>query len=676
MRKRLSACLLILCFALSSAAQSGGTTGATGATDTTAKRPMRPSDLYRLPSVGDAQSSPDGKWVSYMLTTVDSVKDRRSSSIWMVSSDGSQDLQVTNSPEGESKARWSPDGKYLSFLSSRQESKGSQVWLMDRRGGEGKRLTELKGGVNDYAWSPDGKKILLTLTDQEPDDTSKAKTARPFVIDRYQYKQDIEGYRYKKLYTHLYLFDITTKKIDTLTKGTYNEGSAVWSPDGQSIAFVSNRTPDPDKNENSDIYVIDAKAGSSMRQLTDWKGSDNAPRWSPDGKWIAYTRSTSDEDYHMYDEPVLCIVPSAGGAPRLLSKSLDRPVLSPRWSKDGQTVTALVVDEREQYVASFSSSDGNMTKLVWGRCVFSTLEPTPDGGWLSVFSNSHMPGEIYIMNSGSGGLSRRLTHHTDSFLAPLKLAKAFGFQSQSADGTLIWGIYYRPADAPPDKKLPLILFIHGGPVGQDDYGFDLSRQMLAAGGFAVAAVNYRGSNGCGLEFSRTISGDWGNKEVIDLHGAVDQLIKMGIADPDKLGVAGWSYGGILTDYLIASDTRFKAASSGAGTGFTLSLYGVDQYISQYNNEIGTPWTSIDKYLKISYPLLKADRIKTPTLFMSGEKDFNVPTAGSEQMYQALRTLGIPTELIIYPGQFHGITVPSYQKDRFDRWLAWFGKYLK
>jgi dipeptidyl aminopeptidase/acylaminoacyl peptidase len=163
---------------------------------------------------------------------------------------------------------------------------------------------------------------------------------------------------------------------------------------------------------------------------------------------------------------------------------------------------------------------------------------------------------------------------------------------------------------------------------------------------------------------------------MDLQGAVDQLVKMGIANPDKLGVAGWSYGGILTDYLIASDTRFKAASSGAGTGFTLSLYGVDQYISQYNNEIGPPWTSIDKYLKISYPLLKADRIKTPTLFMSGEKDFNVPTAGSEQMYQALRTLGIPTELIIYPGQFHGITIPSYQKDRFDRWMAWFEKYLK
>lgn len=648
------------------------------AAQSTDKRPLQPSDIYRLPSVSDAQISPEGKWVSYTLTTVDSVKDRRSSAIWMISWDGSQDIQVTSSAESESRARWSPDGKYLSFLSARQTEptakfQGSQVWLMDRRGGEGRRLTEIKGGVSDYAWSPDGKKLLLTHSDPEPEDTSKAKTTKPYVIDRYQYKQDIEGYRYKKLYTHLYLFDLATKKLDTLTKGAYNEGSAVWNPDGTAIAFVSNRTADPDKNENSDIYVIDARPGASLKQLTDWKGSDNTPRWSPDGKWIAYTRSTSDADYHMYDQPVLCIVPATGGTPRLLSKSLDRPVTNPQWSKDGNTIIALVADDRQQYVASFSTADGQMTKIADGQRSFGALTGTPDGDWLTTISEPQLPTEIYALEKGT---ARRLTHHMDEFLAPLTLASTEGFTSKSSDGTLVSGLLFRPAGAVEGHKLPLILFIHGGPVGQDEFGFDLTRQMLAAFGYAVAAVNYRGSNGRGLDYSQVISADWGNKEVIDLHGAVDYLVKKGIADPDKLGVGGWSYGGILTDYLIASDTRFKAASSGAGTGFTLSLYGVDQYISQYNNEIGAPWKSIDKYLKISYPLLKADRIKTPTLFMSGEKDFNVPTAGSEQMYQALRTLGIPTELIIYPGQFHGITVPSYQKDRMERYRAWYDKYLK
>ena len=658
---------------IANAQPSGAATPSTSPTQAPpAKRPIRPADLYRLPSVSDPQPSPDGKWISYTLTTIDSLKDSRNADVWMISIDGSQDIQLTNSPDGESRARWSPDGRNLSFLSSRQESKGSQVWLMDRRGGEGRRLTEIKGGINDYAWSPDAKKLLLTLTDPDPEDTGKIKTTKPYVIDRYQYKQDVEGYRYKKAHTHLYLFDITTKKLDTLTKGIYDEESAVWSPDGASIAFVSNRTEDPDKNENTDIYTIDTKPGAAMRQLTDWKGSDNSPRWSPDGKWIAYTRSVSEEDYHMYDEPILCVVPAAGGQPKLLSKTLDRPVFNPRWSKSGRGIYALVADDRQQYVAAFSAESGAMIKTTGGQGVFTALEPIGDS-WLAMRSDLQTPAEICVLDSVTSG--RRLTHHTDTFLAPLELAKAVPFTSKSEDGTLVSGIYYRPASTPDGKKLPLILFIHGGPVGQDALDFDLSRQMLAGGGFLVAAVNYRGSSGRGLDYSKIISGDWGNKEVIDLHGAVDYLIKQGLADSDHLGVAGWSYGGILTDYLIASDTRFKAASSGAGTGFTLSLYGVDQYINQYNNELGPPWKAIDRYLKISYPLLKADRIKTPTLYMSGEKDFNVPTAGSEQMYQALRTLGVPTELIIYPGQFHGISIPSYQRDRLDRWLAWFGKYL-
>ena len=644
------------------------------------KRPLRPADIYRLPVLSDPQVSSDGKWVSYTMTTIDSLKDSRNADIWMVSADGLQDIQLTSRPDGESRARWSPDGKWISFLSSRGESKGSQVWLMDRRGGEGKRLTEIKGGVNDYAWSPDSRRLLLTLTDPDPEDTGKIKTTKPYVLNRYQYKEDVEGYRYKKVHTHLYLFDIASHKLDTLTRGDYDEESAVWSPDGSQIAFVSNRTADPDKNENTDIWVIAAQPGSTMsaqagvgmRQLTSWKGSDNSPRWSPDGSQIAYTRSVSDEDYHMYDEPVLCVIPAAGGQPKLLSKDLDRPVFNPRWAKDGTGIYVLEEDDRQQYVTTYpAAGNGKPTRQTPGDEVYTTLEGHGDS-LVAMASDAQTPAEIYIVDGHS---SRRLTHHTDSFLAPLTLAKAEGFQSTSSDGTKVSGYYYRPVDSPAGKKLPLILFIHGGPVGQDNFGFDMTRQILAGAGYVVAAVNYRGSNGRGIAYSKVISADWGNKEVLDLHGAVDWLVKQGVVDSSRMGVAGWSYGGILTDYLIAADTRFKAASSGAGTGVTLSLYGVDQYINQYNNEIGPPWKAIDRYLKISYPLLKADRIKTPTLFMSGEKDFNVPTAGSEQMYQALRTLGVPTELIIYPGQFHGITIPSYQRDRLDRWIAWFGKYL-
>ncbi|MFM7195796.1 MAG: alpha/beta hydrolase family protein, partial [Bacteroidota bacterium] len=223
----------------------------------------------------------------------------------------------------------------------------------------------------------------------------------------------------------------------------------------------------------------------------------------------------------------------------------------------------------------------------------------------------------------------------------------------------------------------VIFFIHGGPVGQDTYGFDLSRQMPAAEGYAVCAVNYRGSNGRGLAFTKAIYGDWGNKEVLDIFGAADELVRNGTADPSRLGIGGWSYGGILTNYSIASDPlRFRAAASGAGSSLQLSMFGVDQYITQFENELGYPWKNLDKYLKLSYPFLKADKIKTPTLFMSGEKDFNVPAVGSEQMYQALRVLGVPTRLVVYPDQFHGIGVPSYQADRFKRYIDWFADHMK
>ncbi|PWT78467.1 MAG: peptidase S9 family protein [Bacteroidetes bacterium] len=637
------------------------------------KRSLRPSDIYRIQNIDEPECSPDGQWIAYTLATADSTTDKINSDIWMVSFDGKQDIQLTYSDENESKPRWSPDGKYLAFLSARYNAKGSQLWLMDRRGGEAKKITDFKSGIENYSWAPDGKKLLLTINDAEPEDTSKPKTTKPYVIDRYQYKRDYEGYRYKKLFTHLYLMDVATKKLDTLTNGSFNESEACFSPDGAQIAFVSNRTEDPDKNENSDIFIIDAKPGSKSKQITQWKGFDQSPKWSPDGKWIAYTRSTSEGDFLMYDESVLAVVSKDGGETRLLSKDLDRPVNNIRWSSDGKNIFAIVVDDRQQYVASFSFASGQMSKVADGQREFSNLEKGKENNWIALISESQIPEELYVLENGK---TRRLTNHQDEFVKPLDLATAEGFESTSKDGTKVSGILYLPANAVKKDRLPLILFIHGGPVGQNSYGFDLFRQMLAGAGYAVAAVNYRGSSGRGLDYCKAIFADWGNKEVIDLHGAVDYLVKKGIADPDKLGVGGWSYGGILTDYLIASDTRFKAACSGAGTGFTLSLYGVDQYIGQYTNEIGPPWKSIDKYLKISYPLLQADKIKTPTLFMSGEKDFNVPTAGSEQMYQALRSTGVETQLIIYPGQFHGISVPSYQKDRLERYIAWYRKYLK
>lgn len=635
------------------------------------KRSLRPGDIYRIQTINDPQISPEGTWVAYTITTTDSAKDKRNSNIWMTSWDGNQSIQLTNAPEMASSPRWSPDGKYLSFTASRFGG-SNQVWLLDRRGGEAIKLTNVSGDLSGYSWSPDSKKIALIIRD--PLDTSKNKLPRPYIINRYRFKQDISGYQYEARNNHLYLFDISSKKLDTLTSGNFNETDPQWNPNSTKIAYVSNQTEDPDRNSNSDIWIIDAKAGSVSKRFTTWPGSDASPQWSPDGNSIAYLRSTSDASFIMYDQSVLCVANANGGDVKVLSASLDRPVSNPKWNKDGTGIAVLVADDMHHYIADYNVASGELKKIFDGEKSFGSLSLHPNGNWLTAMSEPTLPTELYIIENNN---LRRLTNIQNKFVDSLSLASVEKFVSKSKDGTNVSGLIFLPPNAP-KQKLPLIFFIHGGPVAQDEFNFDLTRQMLAAEGYAIAAVNYRGSNGRGLAFSKAIYADWGNKEVMDILGAADYLVAKGIADPERMGIGGWSYGGILTDYVIAKDNRFKVASSGAGSALQLSLYGVDQYILQLDNELGQPWknNNFQKYLNLSYPFLHADKIKTPTQFMSGEKDFNVPTIGSEQMYQALRSQGVPTELLIYPGQFHGFTQPSFIKDRFERYYQWFDKYLK
>ena len=256
------------------------------------------------------------------------------------------------------------------------------------------------------------------------------------------------------------------------------------------------------------------------------------------------------------------------------------------------------------------------------------------------------------MHALENGRLRKLTTHNDAWLGGVLLGSTEEFSSTSADKTEVHGLIVKPPTFTPGRRYPALLRIHGGPNSQDEHSFNFERELFAANGYVVVAVNYRGSNGRGNAYQKAIFADWGNKEVVDLLGAMDHVEKLGFVDPDRLGIGGWSYGGILTNYTIASDRRFKAATSGAGSSNQISMYGSDQYIQQYEQELGPPWKSQDLWIKLSYPFFHADRIKTPTLFMCGEKDFNVPLIGSEQMYQALRSLDVKTELVIYPGQHH------------------------
>ncbi len=645
------------------------------------KRPLNLEDLNRIHDVGSPEVSPDGQWIAYVVSTIDKEGDKRDGDVWMVSWDGKQNIRVTYSPESEGSPRWSPDGKYLAFTSSRPgKAKGNQVWLLDRRGGEARQLTSVKQNLTEFLWSPDSTKLLLVMRekDESEDDANKApgavpKPAKPIVIDRYHFKQDIQGYLSGNRRSRLYLYDIAKNQADLLTADKdFDETNPSWSPDGAKIAFVSSHDEDPDRTHNSDVFVVDAKPNSAARQLTTFRGPDGGRlAWSPDSKLIAYTQG-SDPKLSAYNMNRLAVVPAAGGAPRLLTAKLNRSVSAPVFTEDGSAILALVSDDRSEYPAKVSLADGSVERMVGGARAVTAQ--SRGGGHSAVLASSDQAArEIFAMDGSS---LRKLTGHNDALMAELNLGAVEDLSFQSTDGAEVHGLITKPAGFEAGKRYPTLLRIHGGPNGQDQHSFDFERQFFAAHGYVVVAVNYRGSSGRGSEFQESIFADWGHKEVADLLAGVDRVVSMGIADPDRLGIGGWSYGGILTDYTIASDTRFKAAISGAGSANQISMYGIDQYTFQYDNEIGPPWKNPEGWIKISYPFFKADRIKTPTLFMGGEKDFNVPLAGSEQMYQALRSLGVPTGLVVYPGQFHGFTRPSYIKDRYERYLAWYDQYLK
>jgi dipeptidyl aminopeptidase/acylaminoacyl peptidase len=638
-------------------------------------------DIFKFQDVGDPQVSPDGQWVAYTLGHIDTTADKRITDLWMVSWDGSQDIQLTyNVDQSASSPRWSPDGKYLSFEADRPgKAKGTQVWILDRRGGEARQLTDVKGHLGAYAWSPDGKKLLLNIkADDEPEKADdkkgekKEEKPKPIVIDRYHFKQDVQGYLSGTNRNLLYIYTIDSQKLDKLTNDSaHDESNAAWSPDGTKIAFVSNHDPDWDRTINTDVFVVDAAPNSTPKKLTDFKGEDGGRiAWSPDSKWIAYTQG-SDPKYEEYNLNELAIVGADGTALRILTSKLDRGVSTPRFSPDGKSITVLVEDDRSEYPLSVDIAGGTTRRLIDDPGVAMAINNVSEHHVL-IWSTDSVPPNIFAFEDGK---LRKLTTHNDALIAQLKLGTTRDLDATAKDGTKVHALLTLPPDAVAGQKYPMLLRIHGGPNGQDAHSFTIERQLFAARGFAVLNVNYRGSAGRGRDYSQSIFADWGHHEVEDLLACVDEAVKEGYADPAHLGVGGWSYGGILTDYTIASDNRFKAATSGAGVGNPIMLYGVDQYIHQYDNELLPPWKAQETYVKLAYPLYHADRIHTPTLFMGGDKDFNVPLVGGEQMYQALRSLGVPTVLIVYPGQFHGFTRPSFIRDRYQRYFDWYDKWV-
>ncbi len=646
------------------------------------RQPFTAADLLQERSVSDPVISPDGEWVAYVSSAADTAKNEFNSDLWLASWDGSRNIRLTRTPQGESDPQWSPDGRYLAFLAARPADDDdkhpvTQIWLLDREGGEAAQLTTFPGDVSEFAWSPDGRRLAVVAWDVDSRKTKDPEaTVPPIVIDRYYFKEDYTGYVGPE-HKFVYLFDVATHKAERLTAARNDESRPAWSPDGRQLAFLGRESKDPDRDSRFTMFVTAPAPGSALRKLVEFQGENgdsswmSTPQWSPDGKRIAYTAG-GDPKLIYYATYGAWVIDASGGKPKKLAGKQDRNLTNPRWAADGKSLYLMLEDDRNQQLVSVSVSDDRLRAVTEGRREITEFDLGRDGRIALLDSTVDRPPEVFALERDK---LRPLSRQNDEWLATRQIGSTEEISVKSRDGTRISGFMVKPPGWKKGRKYPAILKIHGGPVMQFANSWMAEWQVLASAGYVVVAANPRGSSGRGQAFSTAIYGDWGNKDSADVLAAVDYAVSEGIADPKRLGVGGWSYGGILTNQVIARDTRFKAAVSGASLSNALMGYGTDMYIREYEAELGRPWENPEAYMKVSYPFFNAGKITTPTLFLCGDRDFNVPLLNSEQMYQALKSRGIDTRLVIYPGQFHGFDTPSYIQDRMERYLDWYGRRL-
>ncbi len=640
--------------------------------------------IVNMKMPGDVQVSPDGKWVAYVVSRNDLKKDKGFRQVWMTSADGNETLPLTASYTNASSPRWNPDGTKLAFLGVRGTDKDakSQVWLLDRRGGEAQQFTSVKQGVSGFTWSPDGTRMLLSIRDEKPEEEAEEgeeKTGgdkpEPWVIDRLQFKRDYVGYL-DRLRKHLYLYEGEGKPVQ-ITFGDYDDNDPQWSPDGSKVAFVSKRDGDPDANTNSDIWVVSAAKAEEdeaverpLTQVTTNKGSDASPAWSPDGETIAYVTQT-EVDKFWYATRHLAVIDANGGNGRLLTADYDRMVSGPEFSEDGSAIYFTAQDGGNSPLLKVDVATGNRTVVTPGDVSVRGFDL--QGDVLALLRSSHhAPFDVHLI---SGDETTRLTRLNEDLLGDIKLGAVERLKVAGWNGDMVESFVYYPPGYDADKAYPTVFVLHGGPVGQHDVSFDAWGQLYAANDYIAVLPNPHGSSGYGQPFTYALNRQWGVPDFADVNATADHMVAEGISDPDRLGVGGWSYGGILTNYAITKTDRFAGAVTGASVVNFLANYGHDMYQNTWEAEFGFPWEPNEDLDAIDI-FSQLGKVTTPTLIMGGKEDWNVPIQNSEQMYQVLKRRGVETQLVVYPKEHHGIRRPSFQVDRYTRYLDWFDTHVK
>ena len=631
----------------------------------TRKSILKPEESLTLRQVSDPQLSPDGTQVIFVVTEPDQKSKKYFRNLWMVSTEGEDARQLTFTAGRNVEPRWSPDGKRIAFVSDRptgeeKEDGKNQIWLLPIDGGEASQRTQLEGGVHSIEWSSDGRSILF-LSQETPGKEEKRLQERGGirVMDRFIKMHQI------------WTVEVESSRCRQLTRDRSSKAAARFSPDGKKIAFEQRQEPTSNHTYRSSLWMMDAD-GRRKRKLSEGKGCDTCPRFSPDGRQIAFLHRGVPGYYHLNE---LAVIPTRGGKKRLLTAKLDRSTLDLRWSADGRKILFLLHDEVRQHLHAATAKGGKVRQLTEGDRVVSELALAADARRIAFVSSSPTrPGEVHVADA-DGSNEKALTTMNPQ-LQGTSLGRTRIISWKAADGLQIEGLLVLPPGYRKGKALPTIVEPHGGPAGCRTCDFYAKWQVLAGCGYAIFSPNFRGSAGYGKAFVSANEDDFGGGDFEDIMSGVDMLIEKGIADPNRLGVMGGSYGGFMTAWTIGHTDRFKGAIVGAGVTNLQSFFGttdIQWFTRQYQR--GTPWENPASYAEQS-PITYVDRIKTPTLIYHGDEDRRVPIEQGEQLYVALRERRVEVEFVRYPREGHGLEEYWHQLDNLQRTIGWFARHLK
>ncbi len=655
------------------------------------KRAMTFEDVMSLRVASDARLSPDGRHVAFVVTQADMKTNFRNSDIWMVSTEAGEPRVVTRAAKRDDQPRWSSDSRRLAFISDRDGK--AQIYVISIDGGEAEKITDSATAVQGFEWSPDGRRIAFISADPLPEAREKEKKDGfdQIVVDA--------DYQYARI-SVVEVGSPETRKPVVITSGNFHVSELAWSPDGRVIAFTARSTPKLADAATTEIYAVAPQAASKQLRLTNNDRSESGICWSPDGAMISYL-ATSDKyptigpsRIHLLKTAQLSDQFSEGNsvsefrmdAARVLQPQFDGYITRQAWSRDGRFIY-LTAEHRVGRHIYRLSADGaqleSITKEDGAQTSFTLSENTDRIAYLK--EDAARPNDVYtaLIDKAGAGLNLQARRLTD--LNPqvnqMSLGRAEVVRWKSSkDNREIEGILVYPVDYREGASVPLITSIHGGPEGAYVLSFMASHgefpHVYAARGYATFYPNFRGSSNYGAEFASANVGDLGGGDYEDVMSGIDYLVKRGIADPARLAVKGWSYGGYLAGWAIGHTDRFKAAAFGAGLSNAISYYSqADIQFSRETLHQGTPWRNPKNMIHRS-PVMYFQNAKTPSLIFHGEKDERVPLPQSLETYMGLKKAGVATQLVIYPREPHGLREPKHQLDKMRRELEWIDRYVK